>query len=193
MQQFVTLLDFPTHEISTQQPWTIRRIADKAINKIYREKSGYQQVSINGKTMGLHRLVAIQFIPTDDKNMQVDHKNQNRSDNSIINLRWFSRRDNCLNRTKPKRQHKTYNYLDILPTDYIELSQYGRHQFEGLYFSPSEDMFYMSNGINYKELHVNEKMNGALFVYSPDVNGKGHQIHYIRAKKIMEQNDLHQS
>ncbi|KAA6389395.1 MAG: hypothetical protein EZS28_015080 [Streblomastix strix] len=65
--------------------------------------------------------------------------------------------------------------------------QYGKHQFEGLYFSPSEDLFYMSNGIQYKELHVNEKMNGALFVYAPDIRGKGHQIHYIRAKKIMEQ------
>ncbi|KAA6379463.1 MAG: hypothetical protein EZS28_025010 [Streblomastix strix] len=187
MQQFVTLIDFPTHEISTQEPWTIRRIADKAINKIYTEKSGYKQVSINGKTMGLHRLVAIQFIPTDDITKQVDHKNQNRSDNSLNYLRQLSRRDNCLNRTKPKRQHITYNFLDILPTDYIELSLYGRHLFEGLYFSPSEDMFYMSNGIQYKELHVNEKMNGALFVYAPDINGKGHQIHYIRAKKIMEQ------
>ncbi|KAA6358383.1 MAG: hypothetical protein EZS28_046090, partial [Streblomastix strix] len=150
-------------------PWTIRRIADKAINKIYTEKSGYKQVSINGKTMGLHRLVAIQFLPTDDITKQVDHKNQNRSDNSLSNLRWLSRRDNY-----------------ILPTDYIELSQYGKHIFEGLYFSPSEDLFYMSNGIQYKELHVNEKMNGALFVYAPDVNGKGHQIHYIRAKKIMD-------
>ncbi|KAA6367447.1 MAG: hypothetical protein EZS28_037026 [Streblomastix strix] len=136
--------------------------------------------------MGLHRLVAIQFIPTDDITKQVDHINHNRSDNSLSNLRWLSRRDNCLNRTKPKRQYITYNYLDILPTGYIELSQYGKHQFEGLYFSPSEDLFYMSNGIQYKELHVNEKMNGALFVYAPDINGKGHQIHYIRAKKIME-------
>ncbi|KAA6372376.1 MAG: hypothetical protein EZS28_032097 [Streblomastix strix] len=186
MQQFVTLSDFPTHEISTQEPWTIRRIADKAVNKIYTEKSGYKQVSINGKTMGLHRLVAIQIIPTDDVTKQVDHKNQNRSDNSLINLRWLSRRDNCLNRTKPQRQHITYNYLDILPTGCIALSQYGKHQFEGLYFSPSEDLFYMSNGIQYKELHINEKMNSALFVYAPDVNGKGHQIHYIRAKKIMD-------
>ncbi|KAA6367238.1 MAG: hypothetical protein EZS28_037235 [Streblomastix strix] len=63
--------------------------------------------------------------------------------------------------------------------------QYGRHQFEDLYFSPGEDMFYMSNGIKYKELHVNMKLNGALFVYAPDIRGKGHQIHYIRAKKIM--------
>ncbi|KAA6363657.1 MAG: hypothetical protein EZS28_040817 [Streblomastix strix] len=186
MQQFVTLSDFPTHEISIQEPWTIRRKADKAINKIYTEKSEYKQVSINGRTMGLHRLVAIQFIPTDDITKQVDHINHNRSDNSLSNLRWLSRRDNCLNRTKPKRQHITYNYLDILPTDFIELSQYGKHQFEGLYFSPSEDLFYMSNGIQYKELHVNEKMNGALFVYAPDIRGKGHQIHYIRAKKIME-------
>ncbi|KAA6384430.1 MAG: hypothetical protein EZS28_020041 [Streblomastix strix] len=185
MLQFVTLSDFPTHEISTQEPWTIRRIDDKAINKIQTEKSGYKQVSINGKTMGFYRLVAIQFLPTDDINKQVDHINHNRSDNSLINLRWLCRRDNCLNRTKPKRQHITYNYLDILPADYIELSQYGKHQFEGLYFSPSEDMFYMSNGIQYKELHVYEKMNGALFVYAPDVRGKGHQIHYIRAKKIM--------
>ncbi|KAA6385970.1 MAG: hypothetical protein EZS28_018502 [Streblomastix strix] len=186
MQQFVPLQDISTHEISTQHPWTIRRIADGAINKTYTEKSGYQQVSINGKTMGLHRLVAIQFIPTEDKNQQVDHINHNRSDNSLSNLRQLSRRDNCLNRTKPKREHITYTYLDILPTDYIELSQYGRHQFEGLYFSPSEDMFYMSNGIQYEELHVNEKLNGAYFVYAPDISGKDHQIHYIRAKKIMD-------
>ncbi|KAA6376482.1 MAG: hypothetical protein EZS28_027991 [Streblomastix strix] len=186
MQQFVPLQDFSTHEISTQQPWTIRRRADGAVNKIYSEKSGYQQVSKNGKTMGLHRLVAIQFIPTNDKNVQVDHINHNISDNSLINLRRLSRRDNCLNRTKPKREHIIYTFLDILPTDYIELSQYGKHQFEGLYFSPSEDMLYMSNGIKYKELHVNEKLNGDLFVYDPNINGKGHQIHYIRAKKIVD-------
>ncbi|KAA6374179.1 MAG: hypothetical protein EZS28_030294, partial [Streblomastix strix] len=44
--------------------------------------------------------------------------------------------------------------------DKLVADQYGKHQFEGLYFSPSEDMFYMSNGIKYKELHVNEKLNG---------------------------------
>ncbi|KAA6392089.1 MAG: hypothetical protein EZS28_012383 [Streblomastix strix] len=122
----------------------------------------------------------------ENKNLYVDRINHNRSDNSLGNLRWLIRRDNYLNRTKPERQHITYTYLDRLPTDYIELSQYGKHTFEGLYFSPTEDIFYMSNSIKYKELHVNEKLNGALFVYAPDINVKGHQIHYIRAKRIIK-------
>ena len=58
-------------------------------------QDGYMSVSINDKAHKVHRLVASTFLPSpsNDK-IFVNHKNLNRSDNSIDNLEWVSPSEN---------------------------------------------------------------------------------------------------
>jgi hypothetical protein len=67
------------------------------------DNNGYkwsQYVDDNGKRkkMSVHRLVALQYIPTDDITLEIDHIDRNRANNNVDNLRWVSHYDNCLNR-----------------------------------------------------------------------------------------------
>ena len=62
-------------------------------------KKGYLRVSIweNGtrKRILVHRLVAQMFIPNKDKTKtQIDHINNNTSDNRVENLRWVTPKEN---------------------------------------------------------------------------------------------------
>lgn len=46
----------------------------------------------------IHRLIAIQYIPNPDNLPEIDHKDRNKLNNSLDNLRWVSREDNRANR-----------------------------------------------------------------------------------------------
>lgn len=62
-------------------------------------RNGYLRVSLSNelikhKRMSVHRLVAEAFIPNPDNLPQVDHKNENKLDNHVDNLRWSTPIDN---------------------------------------------------------------------------------------------------
>ncbi|KAA6402063.1 MAG: hypothetical protein EZS28_002411 [Streblomastix strix] len=89
-QQFVRLVVELEFEITTTQPWRVRRIADGFMPNINLNVDGYMQLRLGRHVYVLHRLVALQFIPNDDpeNKIQTDHVSQIRTDNSIDNLRW---------------------------------------------------------------------------------------------------------
>ena len=70
--------------------------------KCYISKTGYKRVGLrkNGKqkTFLLHRLLAIHFIPNPENKYSVDHENRVRLDNSLSNLRWYTREEQRNNR-----------------------------------------------------------------------------------------------
>ncbi|KAA6386220.1 MAG: hypothetical protein EZS28_018253 [Streblomastix strix] len=96
-QQFVQLDVEPEFEITTTQPWRIRRIVDGFEPTINQSPEGYMQVGLNSRIYGLHRLVALQFILNDDPEHKTkcDHRSQIRTDNSLGNLRWVTPSQNC--------------------------------------------------------------------------------------------------
>lgn len=62
-------------------------------------KKGYLFVKLYNddnkrKFIGIHRLVALTFIPEEDLTKEVNHINKNRSDNRVENLEWISHTDN---------------------------------------------------------------------------------------------------
>jgi hypothetical protein len=67
---------------------------------------GYQRVCLcqNGKvtTITIHRLVANAFIANPDNKKCVDHKNNDRTNNHVSNLRWASHSENNMNKSKEK-------------------------------------------------------------------------------------------
>lgn len=77
-----------------------------------RKRDGYLCVGlVNGqgrRTMKVHRLVAMAFLPNPDDLPDVDHIDGNRSDNSTRNLRWATKRLNNLNR------HNSFGAIGIV-------------------------------------------------------------------------------
>ena len=67
--------------------------------------NGYYCVSLgrknNRKTLKIHRLIAINFIPNDDETKnQVDHIDGNPTNNNIKNLRWVTQTENIRNQLR---------------------------------------------------------------------------------------------
>tara|TARA_R110000850_G_scaffold177062_2_gene302973 strand:- start:245 stop:763 length:519 start_codon:yes stop_codon:yes gene_type:complete len=64
-------------------------------------KDGYKMVSIRKnnkrKQFSVHRLVALTFLPNYYNLPEVDHKDRNRQNNSIYNLRWITHKENMKN------------------------------------------------------------------------------------------------
>ena len=57
--------------------------------------SGYLIVEIHGKPCRIHRLVALAFIPNNDKSKDtIDHIDGDKTNNNVTNLQWLSRLDN---------------------------------------------------------------------------------------------------
>jgi hypothetical protein len=57
-------------------------------------KRGYNLVVLDKKTMSIHRLVALTFIPNVDNKLCVNHIDGNKHNNNILNLEWCSYSEN---------------------------------------------------------------------------------------------------
>ena len=86
---------------------TLSLVKGKAKN-IRLDTYGYAVVSLskNGveKTMKVHRLVAMAFIPNPENKPCIDHVNTIRTDNRVDNLRWVTSKENSNNRLTLKRR-----------------------------------------------------------------------------------------
>lgn len=78
----------------------------------YRDKKyGYRQVRSGfgagtGKqyTIKVHRAVALAFVPNPDNLPDIDHINNDKTDNRADNLQWLSHRDNLLKAIRDRRK-----------------------------------------------------------------------------------------
>ena len=184
---FVSCVVDGDYEIYNEYPFYIRRKDNKRIVKEGVMNNGYIRVKLNGIQYYKHRIIAIQFIPNDNPLIKtdVDHKNRDRSDYHIKNLRWVSISDN----TKNKSSHNGIEYEFIeeedLPDDLIEVNDYGKHKFEGYYYSSETNLFYYDTGAGNRVLHINRnKRNGAAFVNMYDKNNIRVRVYYLKFKKL---------
>ena len=181
--EFIPLIGFEDdYEILNQCPFTIR----KKLN--HREVSesingrGYIQVHLNGKTYLKHKLISEQFIPNPDNLPCIDHINHDRSDYRLINLRWISYSENSKNRSSCNGIE--YTYVDEISDESIVVNDYGHHHFENYYYDEAADKFFFYNGVQYRELHVNEKKNGILYIQMYSTENKRVQIYISKFKKL---------
>lgn len=76
--------------------------------KPYIRKDGYVVATLSkgGKKYKcyLHRLVAETFIPNPDNLPQVNHKDEDKTNNCVSNLEWITSKDNCNYGTRNERQ-----------------------------------------------------------------------------------------
>jgi hypothetical protein len=115
MSRYVPIKQHPDYEINKNGH--IRRSSTKKMLKQTIDENGYLTVSINGETMYVHRLVAVQFLKPLAEKTEVDHINHDRSDNRLINLRWSNRSENNKNKIQS---------LD--PMNNIQITKYGTYR-----------------------------------------------------------------
>ena len=76
---------------------------NRILTNVIDSSSGYYVVSLcnNSKTKNIrvHKLIADAFIPNPNNKPCVDHKNNNKLDNNISNLRWCTSQENNRNKS----------------------------------------------------------------------------------------------
>ncbi|KAK8892922.1 hypothetical protein M9Y10_030174 [Tritrichomonas musculus] len=177
-QHWETLKVDPSYEICIEYPYQIMRKDNGYIISEIELNSGYIQIKLSGKLYYKHVVIARQWIDNDDPNnkIEVDHRNRNRADYHIENLRWVTRSVNDLNRTG-WGQYK-YEYVDELPVDVTPIITYRGIEFEA-YFMDSDGEVWFYNGEQYRRMRVNAENKVRLW----DINHKLHNIGIIGLRR----------
>lgn len=87
------------------------------INRTPRNNKGYfvfdmYNDSGNKKQLKRSRILAFLFIPNPENKPEVDHIDENPLNDSLDNLQWITRKDNC-EKTGVSRKHSAYMPIDV--------------------------------------------------------------------------------
>lgn len=110
---------FEDYEISSTG---IVRKGNKIINPF--DNKGYDRVQLYIGNVGtkklVHRLVAEQFIPTDDLTLQVNHKDMDKRNNELSNLEWLTCKENINHAIKnnPKKRKQLKEDMSLIGKKY---------------------------------------------------------------------------
>ena len=185
-QTFVPLVSDKRYEISTTEPWNFRRIGKANCMKQNVSNSGYLQVSVCSN-QGVHRLVALQFIPNDDAEVKtvVHHKDGNKLNNALSNLEWTTpSRNRKLAKSKPKQLDQ---YLEELPENVIEITDYTGLELDGYYYDiEDERILKVQNSGRIKV--INPTTNGEILeIKLNDIHGKSNGRSYNKLIRTMKE------
>lgn len=124
-EMWKTVEDYPAYEVSTNGD-----IRNKKTGRILSSCGGegnYQMVCLSitdnkNKTPYVHRLVAKAFIPNPDNLTEVNHKDEDKSNNNVDNLEWCTRQYNLRYGTRLERisnkKRKRVEYIIELRTGF---------------------------------------------------------------------------
>ena len=85
-----------------------------------RRADGYMRVRYNGKSYQVHRLVAETWLHNPEKKPQVDHIDNNKSNNTLANLRWVTPSENVQHSHDTNANRKTCSAAKSRPIRCIE-------------------------------------------------------------------------
>ena len=176
------------YEINTKYPYQIRKRGCDIIINEREDNNGYIMIRISGRNTLKHRLIAIQWIDNDipTTKIQIDHIDRNKLNNHISNLRWVTAMENAKNRSKMKRQID--EYIEELPEDAFEITEYNDYEFERYYFDKHGNRILLRTFNNAAKI-IKPYIDGnrkrvALY----DINRKRCKFHYNKLMEYLRHN-----
>jgi len=131
---WLPIKDYPNYEVSICG--SVRNVKTKRILRPS-IRAGYYAVVLcknnTTKTLNIHRLVCKAFIPNLNNEKCVDHKNNDKLDNTVSNLRWASHQENNFNR---------------------QLSSKNTSSIKGVYWNKKMKKWHTRIMINNKNIHL---------------------------------------
>lgn len=98
--------------------------------KVNLSQHGYLRIGLSStekiRTVSVHRIVAITWIPNPSNLPEVDHIDRDRTNNQVSNLRWVTRGQNNLNRINSSKIPLEYHeeYTTIISRHNQELDEF---------------------------------------------------------------------
>ena len=107
-EQWKDIADFDNYEVSDLG--RVRNKKTKRILRLVKDSGGYVQVNLYNdgerKSIKIHRLVASTFIPNPLNLPQINHIDENKTNNNVENLEWCSAQYNIdYSQSKPVNQY----------------------------------------------------------------------------------------
>lgn len=108
MEVWKKIKGYETYEVSTTG--RIRNIASGEVLKTPLNTWGYPSVTLCGmwgrKNKTVHRIVAEAFIPNPNNLPEVNHKDEDKTNNNVENLEWMTKKENINHGTRTERANK---------------------------------------------------------------------------------------
>ena len=179
-EEYEDLVGYDKYEILTTEPFTIRRKDNKRVVTESVMRNGYIAVKLNKQdgrvTRYKHRLIAEQFIPNPNNLPEVDHIDRDKLNNSLNNLRWVSRSDNCKNRTVKKPSK--FQFINHALNDITEIISFNDVLYPNntYYFCYEDDCVYKKINEHRWQKIKQYHHQGYLRIGLSDANGIRHEI-----------------
>lgn len=168
MEEYRTVENFPLYEVSS-----MGNVRNKKTHTVLKGGpcQGYIYVTLvndsGRKSFRVHRLVAMAFIDNPLNKPIVDHKNNNRSDNRVENLRWVTSAENGVNTKMYKNNTSGYKgiyYDETFQKWVVRICRGGRCVYFDMFDSAEEAVVGRIDKL--KEISGDEYINeGELILY----------------------------
>ena len=120
-EHWVKVRENPDYEVSNTG--RVRKVATgKMMRQSFNQDGGYLRVSIGGQKRYVHRLVASSFFEEDGTDKDVNHIDGDRTNNSLSNLEWCTRKENL--------QHASRNDLYHVKVKRVVTCKHCKHRYE---------------------------------------------------------------
>lgn len=112
MEEWKDIIDYEgMYQVSSEGRVKSLKYGKERILKPASETGGYLQITLlkNGKSKHyrIHRLVANAFIPNIENKPEINHIDEDKTNNNVMNLEWSTREENCNYGTHNTRISKT--------------------------------------------------------------------------------------
>ena len=113
----------------------VKRITTGRVLKPLKHANGYLGVKLSKNsivyTKNIHRLVAQAFIPNPENKPEINHIDENKTNNNVSNLEWSTRKENNNHGTRNERAGKAISKTLSIPIIAINIKTGESQEFYG--------------------------------------------------------------